>query len=1090
MLLALSVVFTYSFSAVGTAFAASGTADDPYSAAEVEAKLYDVISGYEKDMTGNIDRVIALYNLDSEDDYDVQVKEAAIREAAAEFIQELVDDMEKIADAEVLEADKGNYTTNDLDDAKDAIEKVVVGVGAVQEYTKYEKVADLEYASSLKEYYLYDEKGHFLPAEGAYQGTGRYFTITKLDPQPTEVEGNLAVQDKENEGGFVKASADSYSKDVIYYEFKSVGDLFVGDDVSQYFVIGEDGNYVKTNDTNAQPGTDYYKAVTVPATDGLDYTTISGFKAALDASGYIEKAEAPLAETYYKEKIEEDYPLSNYPADGSYPYDGVANLTGQEVVDAIKADALETISEAAKELKNIKNPVTSDYTTAIDAYKAAFESIATKITGAGVPTNEEAEDSKTEVERALSAAIAQLKAYALGTYTERILDVDTPQGTATEDLTDLAATYANSDIYTEKTATKNATLFGVEIKDIKKATRTEVLSVKSAFIKAMNDTVDTVEKSIRAKELSKGDDVKTAVEATYDETNSSVFTKTVKTAYKVVDKYDAVIARGDALKAATKAGEKLYDDEKVDSVVNVAAEDVYADMGAKSVEQYFLAAINEVFDAAYESYDAALAELLIPGDYEYDKLLDAIEEAKDKFQDRVITIGSDATPEADKKYCKNYYAVNEKNADGETYGELYEQVKADTKEALDKAQSYADIDEAMADADAQLAELMVAADAKAVTDARMTYCNALEDYAEEVKDIKGTEDYALGTYEAAIAAGKELINNATTVAAVKSAYEEAKDLFDTLKTDDELEALKEEIEKVLNDLPLASKVTSADAEIIENARDAYDAYIDTIGTENISVIAKNRLDNAENALYTLEAGELEAEVKALADKLAKIDFASKDVAVAELLALKDEMTALSDKVETFNQKMEDKGLELNVDADDIVNALNLAEGSVWYAEVYMTEVAIQKVLDNDDINMTDINVAFDAYKALTDRQQYRVDKDTNYAVDVIKSKIVKAVESLKITASSTAAKGSITVKWKVVGDYEAADGMRVYKSTKMNSGYGATPYFITKKGAMQYKNTKELKKGTRYYYKVRAYVEIDGVKYYSDYSNKAYRIAK
>ena len=68
--------------------------------------------------------------------------------------------------------------------------------------------------------------------------------------------------------------------------------------------------------------------------------------------------------------------------------------------------------------------------------------------------------------------------------------------------------------------------------------------------------------------------------------------------------------------------------------------------------------------------------------------------------------------------------------------------------------------------------------------------------------------------------------------------------------------------------------------------------------------------------------------------------------------------------------------------------------------------------------------------------------------------------------------------------------MRVYKSTKKNSGYGATPYFITKKGAMQYKNTKELKKGTRYYYKVRAYVEIDGVKYYSDWSNKAYRKAK
>ena len=56
----------------------------------------------------------------------------------------------------------------------------------------------------------------------------------------------------------------------------------------------------------------------------------------------------------------------------------------------------------------------------------------------------------------------------------------------------------------------------------------------------------------------------------------------------------------------------------------------------------------------------------------------------------------------------------------------------------------------------------------------------------------------------------------------------------------------------------------------------------------------------------------------------------------------------------------------------------------------------------------------------------------------------------------------------------------------MNSGYKKA--FTTTK--MSYKNTKGLKKGVKYYYKVRAYKVVDGKTYYSDWSNKAYRVAK
>ena len=71
------------------------------------------------------------------------------------------------------------------------------------------------------------------------------------------------------------------------------------------------------------------------------------------------------------------------------------------------------------------------------------------------------------------------------------------------------------------------------------------------------------------------------------------------------------------------------------------------------------------------------------------------------------------------------------------------------------------------------------------------------------------------------------------------------------------------------------------------------------------------------------------------------------------------------------------------------------------------------------------------------------------------------------------------------------DKFEVYRSVKKSSGYGRKAFFTTKDGSWsKYLNTKELKAGKTYYYKVRGVRVIDGKKYYTQWSNKAWRTVK
>lgn len=116
-----------------------------------------------------------------------------------------------------------------------------------------------------------------------------------------------------------------------------------------------------------------------------------------------------------------------------------------------------------------------------------------------------------------------------------------------------------------------------------------------------------------------------------------------------------------------------------------------------------------------------------------------------------------------------------------------------------------------------------------------------------------------------------------------------------------------------------------------------------------------------------------------------------------------------------------------------------------------------------------------------------VDTET---VDQYSARIKKGVKDITIKVSSTAKKGAITIKWKKSGGFKV-DYYQVFRSTKKNSGYGTKAFFTTKTGAQKsYKNTKQLKKGVRYYYKIRGVRTLDGQKVFTKWSNKTIRIAK
>ena len=112
----------------------------------------------------------------------------------------------------------------------------------------------------------------------------------------------------------------------------------------------------------------------------------------------------------------------------------------------------------------------------------------------------------------------------------------------------------------------------------------------------------------------------------------------------------------------------------------------------------------------------------------------------------------------------------------------------------------------------------------------------------------------------------------------------------------------------------------------------------------------------------------------------------------------------------------------------------------------------------------------------------KVEKIQNQLKNVTKENLRAHSKQVKLKNGKKAVK----ITWTNTSGIDF-DGVEIFRSFKRYEGFGTKPIFSTEKE--QYYNT-TVKKGVKYYYKVRGYIEYKGIKYYSDCSTKAWRTVK
>ena len=168
-------------------------------------------------------------------------------------------------------------------------------------------------------------------------------------------------------------------------------------------------------------------------------------------------------------------------------------------------------------------------------------------------------------------------------------------------------------------------------------------------------------------------------------------------------------------------------------------------------------------------------------------------------------------------------------------------------------------------------------------------------------------------------------------------------------------------------------------------------------------------------------------------------------------------------------------------------AISKAASANKYDEAEQAEV--KKIVDKANADIKNAKTEAEV-KAIQEAAQAEIDKiltTEEKAQIAAAGNVEKKDFKVKSKAAKLNGKRAIRLTWTAPEGMKI-DGYEIFRSTKKNSGYGTEPYFTTTKTS--YTNNKELKSGNTYYYKVRAFVIINGEKVYTDFSLKAWRSLK